>query len=156
MVSQKMLAYYHGPTELASYSPSSCHMTKLSPRTMALRFAEFHLMMPGAKSRKLFQQHMASPLVVSCVIELRDNSISCSKLLTELQYNIGFPLLHNLFIYTFILSYYFLFSPSVTYSRPNFWSFGKNVRFDPVLVQIGSSSTSRCLHTNALMQCRVA
>ena len=37
MVSQKMLAYYQGPTELATYSPSSCHMTKLSPRTVALR-----------------------------------------------------------------------------------------------------------------------
>ena len=105
---------------------------------MALRFAEFHLMMPGAKSRKLFQQHMASPLVVSGVTELRDNIISCSKPLTEHQYNIGFPLLHNLFIHTFILSYYFSFSPFVTYSCPNFWSFGENVRFDPVLVQIAA------------------
>lgn len=131
-------------------------MTKLSPRTMALRFAEFHLTMPGAKSRKLFQQHMASPLVVSGVTELRDNIISCSKPLTEHQYNIGFPLLHNLFIHTFILSYYFSFSPFVTYSCPNFWSFGENVRFDPVLVQIESSSTSRCLHLNASMQYRVA
>lgn len=132
-------------------------MTKLSPRTMALRFAEFHLMMPGAKSRKLlFQQHMASPLVVSGVTELSDNIISCSKPLTEHQYNIGFSLLHNLFLHTFILSYYFSFSPFVTYSCQNFWSFGENVRFDPVLVQIESSSTSRCLHLNASMQYRVA
>ena len=131
-------------------------MTKLSPRTMALRLAEFRLTMPGAKSRKLFQQHMASPLVVSGAVELRDNTISCSKSLTEHQYTIGFPLLHNPLIYTFILSYYFSFSPFVTYSCPNFWSFGKNVRFDPVLVQIDNSSTSRCLHTNAPMQYRVA